>query len=117
MVRCLERLISQALEVLVLVVNATKTAAHAIAYQWAELFKWEHALTGHSLVRLVAVVAVAKLITFDVLVQQIGLFHDSVAHGDVRIVKGHPKQVRLVDVPEIDSLLQTINQLIHFLLY
>ena len=81
---------------------------HAIASERAQLLEWMQLLTC-LILGVVVVVLIAKLIIFEVFIHQVRLFHDGVAHGNVRIDHRLMEQ-ELACLPEINSLLKRLHK-------
>ena len=93
--------------VLVLVLPLVDRGSHPVGAQWTELL---HRVYTASSLRLLALVLVhvAHFIVKDILVEQVRLLHDRVAHRDVRVVQGHAEKVTIV-CKEINSFLEGID--------
>ena len=92
----------------VVVCEARDARTHTIASQRAQLLERMQFLAS-LILGIVVVILISKFVVLQVLIEQVWLFHDSVAHRYVSIGKRHMEHVRAC-LPEIHRLFKGLDQ-------
>ena len=92
----------------VVVCEARDAGSHAIASQRAQLLERMQFLAS-LILGIVVVVLISEFVILQVLIEQVWLFHDSVAHRYVGVSKRHMEHMSAC-LPEVNRLFEGLDQ-------